>query len=132
MLQDAETVTRDYVFGEKNWHDFSDRCRYVRDERYKYIRNFYPHYANTPSADALRSPVFRTMQRLQKDAAERCVIRTAVAGPLQPQSRRMSDWLITQFSMLPRGTHRQRGAHHFTVALAMSKKNDLQKPTKSC
>ena len=28
-------------------------------------RNFYPHYPNTPSADALRSPVFRTMQKLR-------------------------------------------------------------------
>ena len=80
MLQDSKTVIRSYVFGEKNWHDFSDRCRYVRDERYKYIRNFYPHYANTPSADALRSPVFRTMQRLHKEhklnsAQQNCFIR---------------------------------------------------------
>ena len=66
MLQDPGIVIRNYVFGEKNWHDFSDRCRYVRDKRFKYIRNFYPHYANTPSADALRSPGFRTMQNLHK------------------------------------------------------------------
>ena len=80
MLQDPETVIRDHVFGEKNWHDFSDRCRYVRDKRFKYIRNFYPHYANTPSADALRSPVFRTMQKLYKAqklnaAQQNCFIR---------------------------------------------------------
>jgi len=66
MLENPGIVIRDYVFGEKNWHDFSDRCRYVRDKKFKYIRNFYPHYANTPSADALRSPVFRTMQNLYK------------------------------------------------------------------
>ena len=65
MLEDAEVSIRSYAFGEKNWHDFSDRCRYVRDERFKYIRNFYPHYPNTPSADALRSPVFRKMQVLR-------------------------------------------------------------------
>ncbi len=65
MLGNTSAGIRDYVFGEKNWHDFSDRCRYVRDKRFKYIRNFYPHYPNTPSADALRSPVFRTMQKLR-------------------------------------------------------------------
>ena len=37
----------------------------MRGDRFKYIRNFYPHYSNTPSADALRSPVFRTMQKLR-------------------------------------------------------------------
>ena len=65
MLENPKASIRDYAFGEKNWHDFSDRCRYVRGERFKYIRNFYPHYPNTPSADALRSPVFRTMQKLR-------------------------------------------------------------------
>ena len=69
MLEDTEVSIRSYAFGEKNWHDFSDRCRYVRDERFKYIRNFYPHYPNTPSADALRSPVFRKMQVL-RDASK--------------------------------------------------------------
>ncbi|MDC0219000.1 sulfatase [Verrucomicrobia bacterium] len=65
LLENSKAGIRRYVFGEKNWHDFSDRCRYVRDFRFKYIRNDYPHYANTPPADALRSPVFRTMQKLR-------------------------------------------------------------------
>ena len=80
MMENPGTVIRDYVFGEKNWHDFSDRCRYVRDKRFKYIRNLYPQYANTPSADALRSPVFRVMQKLHNThklntAQQNCFIK---------------------------------------------------------
>tara|TARA_Y100000588_G_scaffold308923_1_gene333705 strand:- start:601 stop:2142 length:1542 start_codon:yes stop_codon:yes gene_type:complete len=65
MLENENVSIRSHVFGEKNWHDFSDRCRYVRDKRFKYIRNYYTHLPNTPSADALRSPVFRTMQKMK-------------------------------------------------------------------
>jgi arylsulfatase A-like enzyme len=57
--------TREYVFAEKNWHDFYDRSRAVRSERYKLVRNTYGDIPNTPPADAVRSPTFQVMRRLR-------------------------------------------------------------------
>ena len=43
LLEGKEAPTRDAVFAEKNWHDYEDRSRAVRDHRFKYIVN---HYAD--------------------------------------------------------------------------------------
>lgn len=56
LTRDPGTPLRDFVFAEKNWHDYEDHARAVRTERYKYIRNDYPDLPLTPSADAARSP----------------------------------------------------------------------------
>ena len=63
VLHDPRKKTRDYVFAEKNWHDYEDHSRAVRDERFKYIRNYYYDLPNTPPADAVRSETFQFMQR---------------------------------------------------------------------
>lgn len=62
VLDDPTTSVREVVYAEDHWHDFEDYTRAVRDQRYKYIRNFYPDLPNTPPADALRSPTFANMQ----------------------------------------------------------------------
>ncbi len=67
MLTNPEARTRTEVFAEKNWHDYEDRVRAVRTERFKYIRNDYPDLAGTPSADAGRSPTMEAIGRLRKD-----------------------------------------------------------------
>ena len=54
ILNDPSVVVRDHIFAERNWHDFDDRVRAVRDSRYKYIRNFYTDIPNGPPADAIR------------------------------------------------------------------------------
>lgn len=69
VLRNPGQKVRDYVYAEKNWHDFYDRSRAVRSERFKYIRNHYPDIPNTPPADAVRSPTFSAMLRL-RDAGE--------------------------------------------------------------
>jgi N-sulfoglucosamine sulfohydrolase len=56
LLSDPETPLHDFIFAEKNWHDYEDHARAARTERYKYIRNAYPDLPLTPSADAARSP----------------------------------------------------------------------------
>jgi N-sulfoglucosamine sulfohydrolase len=56
LLEKPETPLREFVFAEKNWHDFEDHARAVRTPRYKYIRNGYPDLPLTPPADAWRSP----------------------------------------------------------------------------
>jgi len=67
LLRDPELNIRDHVFAERNWHDYEDRVRAVRDRRFKYIRNFYPDLPNTPPADVVRSPSFREMIRLRSE-----------------------------------------------------------------
>lgn len=69
MLKDPKVKTRDAVYAEKNWHDYEDRSRAVRTERFKYIRNDYPDLPLTPSADAGRSPTMDAI-RLLRDAGK--------------------------------------------------------------
>jgi arylsulfatase A-like enzyme len=66
ILKNPKAKIRDAIFAEKNWHDYEDRVRAVRTERFKYIRNDFPDLAGTPSADAGRSPTMDAMRRLHK------------------------------------------------------------------
>ena len=71
LFDDPEKHLREYVFAEKNWHDYEDRARAVRNERYKYIRNDYPDLPLTPPADVVRSPTYVEMLRLlEKDSLD--------------------------------------------------------------
>jgi len=65
LLTHPEKPLRDYIYAEKNWHDFEDHVRAVRNERYKYIRNHYHDLPRTPPADALRSPTYAELLRLR-------------------------------------------------------------------
>lgn len=65
ILRDPSHSIRTEIYAEKNWHDFEDRARAVRDNRFKYIRNFYVDLPLTPPADAVRSPSFEAMKRLR-------------------------------------------------------------------
>jgi N-sulfoglucosamine sulfohydrolase len=65
LLADPGAAVREYVFAEKNWHDFDDRVRAARSDRYKLVRNDYPDVPNGPPADAVRSPTFRAMRRMR-------------------------------------------------------------------
>ncbi len=61
-----ENPLHDYIYAEKNWHDYEDRARTVRNERYKYIRNEYPDLPMTPPADVVRSPTWVELLRLRE------------------------------------------------------------------
>lgn len=68
LLADPGKRIREYIFAEKNWHDYEDRVRAVRNERYKYLRNDYPELPLTPPADVVRSPTYVELLRLlEKD-----------------------------------------------------------------
>lgn len=69
LLENKKRTIRPYIYAEKNWHDLEDRSRAVRSKRYKYIRNFYNDLPLTPPADALRSPTYRTMQKLRDEGS---------------------------------------------------------------
>lgn len=67
LLSQPRQSVRELVYAEDHWHDFEDYTRAVRTEQYKYIRNFYEDLPNTPPADALRSPTFQQMQKMQAE-----------------------------------------------------------------
>lgn len=67
ILFNPEQEIRTSVYAEDHWHDFEDYSRAIRTKQFKYIRNFYKDLPNTPSADALRSPTFRSMQKLKAE-----------------------------------------------------------------
>jgi arylsulfatase A-like enzyme len=64
LLSDPSAATRQHIFAEHNWHDFDDHGRAVRDNQYKYIRNYYTDIPGTPPADAVRSPTYAVMQKM--------------------------------------------------------------------
>lgn len=65
ILGDTAAEINKYIYAEDHWHDFEDYGRAVRNQRYKLIHNYYPDLANTPPADALRSPTFQYMREQQ-------------------------------------------------------------------
>lgn len=67
ILTNPKAKTRDAIYAEKNWHDYEDRTRAVRTERFKYIRNDYPDLPLTTSADSGRSPTMDAIRRLRKE-----------------------------------------------------------------
>ncbi|MEW6238660.1 MAG: sulfatase-like hydrolase/transferase [Candidatus Omnitrophota bacterium] len=56
---------REYIFAERNWHDFDDHSRAVRDQRFKYIRNAFPDKPLETSADSLATPMFEKIRRMR-------------------------------------------------------------------
>lgn len=77
MLTNPGAKTRREIYAEKNWHDYEDRARAVRTERFKYIRNDYPDLPLTTSADSGRSPTMDAIRRLRD------------AGGLTPEQSRI-------------------------------------------
>jgi arylsulfatase A-like enzyme len=65
LFTDPGTLVRAHIFAEHNWHDYDAHGRAIRDERFKYIRNFDREVANTPPADAVRSPTFGVMKEMR-------------------------------------------------------------------
>jgi len=64
LLTDPAKPVHEYIFAEKNWHDYEDRSRAVRNERYKLIRNDYTDLPLTPPADVVRSATYVELLRL--------------------------------------------------------------------
>lgn len=66
-LTNPQVKTRDAIYAEKNWHDYEDRTRAVRTERFKYIRNDYHDLPLTTSADSGRSPTMDAIRRMRDE-----------------------------------------------------------------
>ncbi|QDU79847.1 Arylsulfatase [Polystyrenella longa] len=75
VLESPETSHREYVYAERNWHNFDFWGRGVRSMKFKYIHNNYPENYDTPPADAVRSPSFQAL------------VSAHAKGTLEPQQK---------------------------------------------
>ncbi|MCC5905619.1 MAG: sulfatase [Balneolaceae bacterium] len=66
ILSDPSMTIRSHIYGQAHWHDHENFVRSIRDERYNYIRNFFNDLPATPPADALTSPTFAEIRRLEQ------------------------------------------------------------------
>lgn len=66
LLKNPEAKVRDRVFGQAHWHDHENFVRAVRDDRFKYIKNFFNDLPLTPPADALTGGTFGEIRRLEQ------------------------------------------------------------------
>ena len=57
---------RDAIYAEDHWHDHDDFSRAVRTRDFKYIKNFFPQFPNTPPADALTGQSFSSILALRE------------------------------------------------------------------
>ena len=62
LLNDPIQKFRNYVFAEHNWHDYEAYERMVRDDRYMYIVNNRPHFAQRGPLDAINSPSYKELK----------------------------------------------------------------------
>ena len=69
QLDNPATRTREFAFGEHNWHDYQAHERSVTDGRYLYVWNARPDLPRTPPADAVRSITHQAMLRLHDSGA---------------------------------------------------------------
>ena len=81
LLKGGNKAIRDAIFAEKNWHDYEDRSRAVREKRFKYIINHYSDLPGTPPADAARSDTFKEMQRLHAEGKLPAIQATCFTAP---------------------------------------------------
>ena len=58
LQQPYREQARDYIYAERNWHDYDDHSRAVRDRRYKYIWNAFPMRPLEQSADSIKTDMF--------------------------------------------------------------------------
>ncbi len=64
ILKDYSAQTRDYIFGEHNWHDYQSHERAIRNHKYLYIRNAFPELNASPPADAVGSLTYQEMIKM--------------------------------------------------------------------
>lgn len=66
ILTNPDEKIRDRIYGQAHWHDHENFVRAVRDDRFKYIRNFFNDLPRTPPADALNGGTFGEIRRLER------------------------------------------------------------------
>jgi N-sulfoglucosamine sulfohydrolase len=67
LLLNSEPKFRNYVFAEHNWHDYEAHERMVRNDRYMYIVNSRPQFAQRGPLDAINSPSYKELKDAKLD-----------------------------------------------------------------
>ena len=62
LLNNPQEKFRDYVFAEHNWHDYEAYERMVRNDRYMYIVNLRPQFAQRGPLDAINSSSYKELK----------------------------------------------------------------------
>lgn len=65
LLTNSEQKFRNYVFAEHNWHDYEAHERMVRGQRYMYIVNSRPQFAQRGPLDAINSTSYKELKAAQ-------------------------------------------------------------------
>ncbi len=60
-MLDEDDEGREYVFGERNWHNCDEHMRYVRSRRFKMIKNSYTELPFGNPADVSMSPSWHSL-----------------------------------------------------------------------
>lgn len=81
VLQDPAAPGRRLAFAEHNWHDYTAYERAARDARFTYVRNYRPDLPATPPADAVNSPTYTAMRRLELDGRLNTAQRDSFVAP---------------------------------------------------
>jgi len=63
IFRNPDVRIREKIYGQAHWHDHENFVRAVRDDRFKYIRNFFNDLPLTPPADALNGGTFAEIRR---------------------------------------------------------------------
>lgn len=61
ILNNPNTVIREFAFAEHNWHAFKAYERAVITKDFIYIKNWLPHLSNPVVGDAMRTPAYLRM-----------------------------------------------------------------------
>ena len=62
LLLKSEQKFRNYIFAEHNWHDYQAHERMVRNDRYMYIVNSRPQFAQRGPLDAINSTSYKELK----------------------------------------------------------------------
>lgn len=81
VLSNPNQSVRRFAFAEHNWHDYRAFERAAIDSRYCYVRNWLPGTPGTPPADAVSSPTYREMKRLEAAGELTDVQRSCMVTP---------------------------------------------------
>lgn len=67
LLTNPDAEVRDRIFGQAHWHDHENFVRAIRDDQFKYIKNFFNDLPRTPPADALNGGTFAEIRQLYRN-----------------------------------------------------------------
>lgn len=100
LLNSPEMPFRSYVFAEHNWHDYEAYERSVRTEKFLYIVNERPSFANDGPIDANQSPSAQSLKKGLADGTLTTAQREAYLAPRQREEFYNNEKDPLQFSNL--------------------------------